>query len=235
MAYNYTEETYAEDTYEEAAEQKPKKSHRGLINFIYIALTAILILLYIFPYPQNNIFQGMEDIFSSVGSIGDSNTKSNMFEYQFNSASKECQITGFKRIDEGTLTIPYVIDGYEVTSIGDSAFRGNGDIVNVTVPGSVNVIGNRAFADCASIKSITIEYDVSMIGASAFENCYSLSMINIPSTVTYLGRDAFNGCPYLSNIYFGGTMEQWSELAAGTGINTYSTCIVFCADGTIMS
>ena len=80
-----------------------------------------------------------------------------------------------------TLDIPSVIDGYTVTSIGDSAFHECCSLTSVTIPDSVTNIGVWAFVTCESLTSVTIPDSVTSIGYGAFSNCESLVSVIIPA------------------------------------------------------
>ena len=54
-------------------------------------------------------------------------------------------ITGCDPKPTGDLIIPDAIDGFPVTSIGESAFKGCSGLTSVTLPSSITKIGNLAF------------------------------------------------------------------------------------------
>ena len=76
------------------------------------------------------------------------------------------------------VSIPEKIDGKNVTSIGNSAFRGTG-LVSIIIPNSVTKIGNCAFLDCVNLTNITIPYSVTTIGYDPFSQCLSLTAIDV--------------------------------------------------------
>ena len=84
-----------------------------------------------------------------------------------------------------------------VESIGDYAFEGCENLINITIPDSVTSIMG-AFKGCSSLINITIPNSVTSIGGSAFECCSSLTSITIPDSVTSIGDDAFYKCDSLS-------------------------------------
>jgi len=105
-------------------------------------------------------------------------------------------ITGYDGI-ESEVTIPAVIYGYPVTSIGDSAFSGSG-VTSVTIPNTVTRIEESAFSDSAGLTNILIGDGVTVIGRWAFAGT-SLNEVTIPSAVSSLGEGAFWGCIGLTN------------------------------------
>ena len=84
-----------------------------------------------------------------------------------------------------------------VESIGDYAFEGCENLINITIPDSVTSIMG-AFKGCSSLINITIPNSVTSIGGSAFECCRSLTSITIPDSVTSIGDYTFYKCDSLS-------------------------------------
>ena len=104
------------------------------------------------------------------------------FNYTTNNGA--ITITGYTG-PGGAVDIPDTINGYPVTSIGDSAFYYRSTVTSVTIPNSVTSIGNGAFSSCTSLTSVTIGNSVTSIGDYAFYNCTSLTRVyfqgNAPS------------------------------------------------------
>ena len=104
----------------------------------------------------------------------------------------------------GDLVIPSTVthDGvtYNVTSIGDAAFRDCSGLTSVTIPNSVTSIGIYAFVDCSSLTSITIGGSVTSIGEATFADCSSLTSVTIPDGVTSIGEYAFYDCSSLTSV-----------------------------------
>ena len=102
-------------------------------------------------------------------------------------------ITGYT-CSGGAVNIPSKINGYPVTSIGDSAFAFS-DVTIVTIPDSVTDIGTNAFDFCMSLTSVTIPSSVTNIGAAPFAYCWNLMAISVdPANPAYtsVGRVLFN-------------------------------------------
>ena len=99
-------------------------------------------------------------------------------------------------------TIMYQETVYQVTAIGDSAFRKCTKLTSVVLPNSITSIGKSAFAGCTQFTSITIPDEVTTIGSSAFAGCSSLATIEIPSKVTTIKNNTFHNCRTLKSVTF---------------------------------
>ena len=133
----------------------------------------------------------------------------------------EVTITGCDKKASGALTIPAMIEGKAVTSIGDSAFIHCYSLMSITIPDSVTSIGKRAFKFSAltsiaipdsvtsigeevfgatNLTSITIPDSVTSIGEAVFIGCHKLTSITIPDSVTSIGDYTFSDCRNLTSI-----------------------------------
>ena len=101
---------------------------------------------------------------------------------------------------QSNLIIPYSIDGYIVTNIGDSAFYGCTSLTSINIPDGVTSIGDWAFYGCTNLTSINIPDSVTNIGDSAFYGCTSLTSITIPDGITSIGDSTFRSCTSLTSI-----------------------------------
>lgn len=87
---------------------------------------------------------------------------------------------------EGNVTLPD-----SVTTLGDGAFAGNGDLLAVTLPDSVTSIGDSCFVGCAELREINMGNSVEHIGSLAFEDCYKLECITFSPALKTLAEDTF--------------------------------------------
>ena len=104
------------------------------------------------------------------------------------------------------------IIGNDITTIGDSAFKGCSGLTSVTIPNSVTSIGYEAFYGCSSISkplynntifvflprtykgTYAIPDGIQIIADHAFAGCINLTDIFIPNSVTDVDFDAFYNC-----------------------------------------
>ena len=98
----------------------------------------------------------------------------------------------------GDLTSIAIPDG--VTSIGAGAFENCSSLTSLTIPSSVVSIGNWAFYRCSGLASITIPDNVTNIGDCAFYQCSSLTSLTIPNSVTSIGYGMFDSCSGLTSV-----------------------------------
>ena len=87
-----------------------------------------------------------------------------------------------------------------ITSIGNSVFKGCTGMTSVTIPNSVTNIGETAFSGCSGLTSVTISNSVTSIGSYAFSGCSGLTSVTIPNSVTTIERSAFSGCSNLTSV-----------------------------------
>ena len=132
------------------------------------------------------------------------------------------EITGY-RGHATDLTVPAHINNVPVRSIGEEAFKGNKNLISVTVEEGIAVIGKDAFGSCDNLQEISLPDTVQEIGPSAFArnaallsldfpegitelkecvlmNCPSLQHVTIPESVTSIDNSAFSGCTALKEI-----------------------------------
>ncbi len=110
-----------------------------------------------------------------------------------------------------TFTSIIIPDG--VTNVGISAFYGCSSLVSVTIPDSVTSIGGYAFDGCSSLESITIPYGVESIEYNTFAGCESLTSVTIPDSVTSIGEYAFFYCTSLTSVTIPSSVTNINNIA----------------------
>ncbi len=112
-------------------------------------------------------------------------------EYTYEVSNGYAQITGYSGKAKN-LTIPNTINGYYVTSIGDSAFRGKNELESVKIPENVYLICRNAFMDCVNLKNISMPPMVVYVEKGAFDNIkYSNIESNWKNGILYIGKVAY--------------------------------------------
>ena|GEM_PF-5027713 len=136
---------------------------------------------------------------------------------------------------ETSITVPNVIDGYDVIGlvcrfqkgdfipnntiikinikngiqyIGDDVFENCFSLKEITLPTSLLCIDNGSFLGCKSLKKISLPSNLICIDDSSFFECESLEEIVIPNSVIYLGCYAFFGCYKLSRVQLSDSITQ---------------------------
>ena len=102
-----------------------------------------------------------------------------------------------------------------VTRIDAYAFYNTG-LKSMTIPESVTSIGDSAFTGCMDLVDVMILGNVTSIGDSTFAGCCCMQSVAIPSSVTSIGDGAFMNCESLSNVYYAGSETQWNAIAIGS-------------------
>ena len=137
----------------------------------------------------------------------------NEFRYSTNTNTNTCTITGHTAACTGDVTIPSMLGGCTVTSIGEEAFRGCTGLTSITIPNSVTSIGYSAFNRCSGLTSVTIPNSVTKIGYAAFYGCTGLTSITIPNSVTSIGERAFENCSGLTSVTISNSVTSIGERA----------------------
>jgi BspA type Leucine rich repeat region (6 copies) len=104
-------------------------------------------------------------------------------------------ITGYTG-SGGDISIPSVINGVPVTSIGANSFSRD-NLTSVKIPDGVSFIGGAAFSGSHNLTNVTIPQSVTNINSYGFAWCSSLKNVWIPNRKATVGSFAFEGCPSL--------------------------------------
>ena len=143
--------------------KKPIKKCFAILLVITLTLTAA---------PLSGFVGLMEELFplASAATSGD-------YTYRILSDGT-AEITDYTG-NGGDVVIPDTINGYIVSTIGNSAFYSCDDLTAINIPNSVTTIGVGAFCDCDSLTTIEIPDSVTTIGGSAFKSCNALTTIMV--------------------------------------------------------
>lgn len=83
---------------------------------------------------------------------------------------------------------------FKIKCIAESAFEGNAELEEITLPDGITEIPKTAFANCVLLNKVHMPGSVTLIDGKAFANCSSLRLFNIGSSVQSIEFDAFVGC-----------------------------------------
>ncbi|MBO4590138.1 MAG: leucine-rich repeat protein [Bacteroidaceae bacterium] len=109
----------------------------------------------------------------------------------------------------GTLSMPSTVNLvdtiYTITSIGEFAFVGCGNLLGIEIPSTVTEIGDFAFANCDNLTEIVIPDSVTTIGMGAFNDSEYLYIVTLGSGLKKIGAGAFDYCINLEMMYSNAT------------------------------
>ncbi len=113
--------------------------------------------------------------------------------FLFEIVNGEVTITLYDGFSVEHVEVPAAIRGFQVTSIGEGAFRGRTNMQSVEIPDSVISIGKNAFYQCENLQFVKLSENLVEIGNSAFSNCHNLSNVIFPESLISIGNFAFWG------------------------------------------
>lgn len=143
-------------------------------------------------------------------------------------------VTSIGTCKEKDIVIPGLMDGINITSIGEAAFEYE-SIISVIFSNNITLVSENAFYKCSKLKSVYLGDALFKIDTKAFFNCSSLASINLPKSLLELGTEAFaycsnlktvymensiskleygvfKHCISLTDIYFKGTIDEWKSI-----------------------
>lgn len=110
------------------------------------------------------------------------------------------------------------------------AFTNCTSLTEVTFEGTVNLY--KTFRGCTSLTKITVPEGVQDL-RNTFRDCAALAEVTVPVSVTEI-EGGFANCNALTDVYYGGTMAQWTELEEKGNCEAPSQYVVHCSDGDII-
>ena len=128
---------------------------------------------------------------------------------------------------EAEVVVPYVIEGYQVTKIGELAFFGLDHITSVKIPSSVIDIGHQAFSFCGNLTNVEIPAADAEIYEDAFQCSHHALVITGVKDSTACAhalafgigfRDAATGEVLFDNDYGYTVIDGEVRINAYTGI-----------------
>lgn len=117
---------------------------------------------------------------------------------------------------------------------GDNLQWNYNGIDTITISGTGSMYGysqgDSPFSGAGNVSKIVIENGVTSIGQNAFYGMITVNTVSIPDSVTQIGEDAFTMCDSLAEIYYTGTLNEWSNIEGGEFCNDLSV-IIHATDG----
>lgn len=93
-------------------------------------------------------------------------------DYIYDVSSDGTSIIGANYDLTGSITIPEVISGKSISSIGENAFKNQSGITKVIINDNISNIGSNSFEGCSALADISIDCSSSIIiGSNVFDNC----------------------------------------------------------------
>lgn len=123
----------------------------------------------------------------------------------------------------GTLTIPAVYKGYQITAIGKQAFYQRDDITAVVIPDGVETIGDEAFMWCRNLQKVSFGDNIRKIGTDAFQYCTLKSLV-LPKNLEEIGGWAFCSAGLNGNLVLPASLKN---IGSGAFANTGITMVRF--------
>ena len=118
----------------------------------------------------------------------------------------------------------------KLTTISPGAFYRCSSLVSLEIPHTVNRIGWNAFSDCTSLMNVKLPVGLQGISEGLFYNCSSLKNIDIPGSVTYVVEGAFNKCDGLTDVFYSGTRAQWDAISIASYNDPLKNAAIHCVD-----
>lgn len=110
--------------------------------------------------------------------------------------------------------------GYNVSSIGASAFAGCRNLTSISGTG-VKEIGAYAFQNCSSLTSTFASSNITTIGNYAYMGCTSLTNASIGEDMTSIGIGVYKNCTGVERLYIGHSVQIPDEFCYGcTNLST---------------
>ena len=133
-----------------------------------------------------------------------------------------CLFLGCTRLS--AITIPS-----SVTTIESNAFTHCDSITAITLPSGLRTMGDAVCSQMAKLTTATVSGSVTYLSNYAFNDCPSLKTITLPNTVKSIGICAFRYDTALKDVYFNGSVTQWTSIQiAGEGNSALYNADVHC-------
>ncbi len=110
------------------------------------------------------------------------------------------------------VTFPSTLDGYDVTTIGDTIYMGNPvvsqSVIRVTIPNSVYTINPRIFDGRTGLQYVKLPTSLWRISTFMFYGCTNLTEVVMPTQLEFMEPYAFAHCTSLQNITIPNSIKE---------------------------
>ena len=142
--------------------------------------------------------------------------------------------SGLKRIGSclflGCTRLSAVTIPSSVTTIESNAFTHCDSITAITLPSGLRTMGDAVCSQMAKLTTATVSGGVTYLSNYAFNDCPSLKTITLPNTVKSIGICAFRYDTALKDVYFNGSVTQWTSIQiAGEGNSALYNADIHCS------
>lgn len=132
-----------------------------------------------------------------MGYIKDEN---NYDGYGVASDGSKATLTAASEDGASEISIPAYWDGVPLKKISFGAFRGNSDLVKVTLPDTVESIDSNAFRACPNLETVVLSRGLRNLAPYSFANNRNLKSVSLPSSVMSFNAKAFEKCRQLRSF-----------------------------------
>lgn len=108
------------------------------------------------------------------------------------------------------VNVPKIVMEDTVKKIGKGAFYNCTALESVTAPGVVE-IGDEAFYGCGNMRETDVLTSAEVLGDRAFYGCIGLTEVVLPETVSSMGEGCFENCTMLKRVVLDGTLQGISR------------------------
>ena len=109
-----------------------------------------------------------------------------------------------------------------VETIGNGAFYDCRDLERITLPSALQTLSPVTFYDCTALSEVTFPASLKTIENSAFSGCRKLSEVKLPASLTTIQSYVFDRCSALKTVFYGGSLERWSQINTSNDFLGYS-------------
>ena len=139
--------------------QHRKNKNGALTGIVIVALIVLILSVVISNLPDSIHPVGLQSISESPN-----------IACTFSENETGWTITYYKGDLPEQVILPGMHEGKPVTAIGDYAFEGCDNIIDIAIPESVTSIGSFAFSGCTGLTSVSVPDSVSYIDLDAFSD-----------------------------------------------------------------